>query len=150
MDQDSTNSGERRNWRERLGIAKEGPKDLPKIAEEFVSHEGGKPGEPRLVIASSGQQKASDGDETQAVPQIAQVGSRVQGAAPVRPAPMAPRPAANGTAPRPQGVAPQSPQQAQRPPVAGVPPKAQPPSPVRVAGPPQASRNVPAVSPSSP
>src|SRR6476659_4780264 len=99
MDQDSTNSGERRNWRERLGIAKDNAKDLPKISEEFRSENGGKGSEPRLVVGSAAGSpvKAVSSEAAGAPPPTA----RGQGATPVRPAPMAPRPAATGGPARP-------------------------------------------------
>src|SRR5262245_56821938 len=98
MDQDSTNSGERRNWRERLGIAKDASKDLPKISEEFRSENGGKATEPRLVVASpaAGPSKPGSADAGHPVP-----AGRGQGATPVRPAPMAPRSNAAGAPVRP-------------------------------------------------
>ena len=101
MDQDSTNSGERRNWRERLGIAKENAKELPKISEEFRSDNGGKANEPRLVVGSGAGSpgKAATSDAVAPPPM-----SRGQGATPVRPAPMAPRPAATGGAVRPPQI----------------------------------------------
>ncbi len=89
MDQDSTNSGERRNWRERLGIAKDASKDLPKISEEFRSENGGKATEPRLVVASPGAGPSKPASTEAGQPVSA---GRGQGATPVRPAPMAPRP----------------------------------------------------------
>src|SRR5690348_16758644 len=92
MDQDSTNSGERRNWRERLGIAKDNSKELPKISEEFRSESGGQPGEPRLVVGqSSAPSVKAAASDTPTAPAPA---PRGQGATPVRPAPMAPRPTA--------------------------------------------------------
>jgi SPOR domain len=99
MDQDSTNSGERRNWRERLGIAKDNSKELPKISEEFRSESGGQPGEPRLVVGqSSAPSVKAAASDTPTAPVPA---PRGQGATPVRPAPMAPRPTATTGAGQP-------------------------------------------------
>jgi SPOR domain len=114
MDQDSTNSGERRNWRERLGIAKDASKDLPKISEEFRSENGGKPTEPRLVVASPGAGPSKPVSSEAGQPVSA---GRGQGATPVRPAPMAPRPntaAAPGRPPQNQHAANQMPPQTAR------------------------------------
>src|SRR5262245_21697710 len=98
MDQDSTNSGERRNWRERLGIAKDASKDLPKISEEFRSENGGKATEPWLVVGSPGAGPSKPASSEAGQPVSA---GRGQGATPVRPAPMAPRPNAAGAPVRP-------------------------------------------------
>jgi hypothetical protein len=114
MDQDSTNSGERRNWRERLGIAKDASKDLPKISEEFRSENGGKSTEPRLVVGSPGAGPSKPASSEAGQPVSA---GRGQGATPVRPAPMAPRPnaaAAPGRPPQNQHAANQLPPQTSR------------------------------------
>jgi hypothetical protein len=99
MDQDSTNSGERRNWRERLGIAKDNSKELPKISEEFRSENDGKPAEPRLVTGPSAASPMKPlPSDAPAAPAPA---ARGHGSTPVRPAPMAPRSAAATGAARP-------------------------------------------------
>ena len=136
MDQDSTNSGERRNWRERLGIAKDASKDLPKISEEFRSENGGKATEPRLVVASPGAGPSKPASSEAGQPASA---GRGQGATPVRPAPMAPRPNAAGAPVRPpqnQHVVNQMPPQTPRAASPNGQAKPQPAAPSRAAGPP--------------
>jgi SPOR domain len=74
MDQNTGNGTDKRNWRERLGIgAAEGPKGMPKVADDF------KPAPAAPVVAAA----------------------RPAAAAPVKAAPMAPRPAPRPAAPVP-------------------------------------------------
>ena len=67
MNQDTSNSAGKASWREKLGIAPTGAKDLPKISDEF---KGQKPA-PKLVAVKDPKPV-------------------------IKPAPMAPRPGANG------------------------------------------------------
>ncbi|MGE3832686.1 MAG: hypothetical protein AB7F76_16970, partial [Parvibaculaceae bacterium] len=48
MDQDTSNGAGKASWREKLGIAPAGAKDLPKLADEFKTPKPAQPG-PKLV-----------------------------------------------------------------------------------------------------
>ncbi len=129
MDQDSRrgSGGDKRNWRERLGINK----DLPKISQDFDGGQRPRGGEPRLDAGSPAPARAPSSG---AARDAGQVTSRPPaGAKPVqRPAPMAPR--------RPSGAG--SPGQSAAPQRSATPPRPTPP-PVR-------SQTRPAQPPASP
>ncbi|MFO1090097.1 MAG: SPOR domain-containing protein [Hyphomicrobiales bacterium] len=106
MDQDSSNgASDRRNWRERLGIAKEPAKAsgqaLPKLSDDFKPEPAPAKAEPRLSAPAAAKPSAPS-----------------QGT-PVKPAPMAPRPSQAGQArPAPAPVATRPAAPASRPPAA--------------------------------
>lgn len=145
MDQDSTgkgSGGDRRNWRERLGINK----DLPRLSEEFKTEKPAQRAEPQLGRAARpperpagqppGRPQLPPAQQRPAAGGPAGESSRPTGQRPgpevVRPAPMAPRPAGRVApmAPRPAArpqrppapAAPApAPAQAQRPPASEAP-----------------------------